>query len=141
MLKKIFKFLCIFIIFIIIYVYTPIKVGVEYENINFNENYIIVTPIAVTVATWKIIEAKDGDFSENPYVRLSGNYPKGYNYELECGHNYFVCYGEFTAKGYLYGEEYHNFTVENWDIITPIKRDTLFGFLYPKNYLCQLDCL
>lgn len=137
-MKKIIWTIIISIILLILFIFQwiPLKCAV---NIKANtETAILIKPQKVTGFDWKIINV-DGIGIED--IFLVGNIPtKKLKRKVISGHNIFLCQGFFTQKKEFNGQEYRTFYVENWDIVAPIKRDTILPeFLYPSKYLTMAD--
>lgn len=142
-MKRILKILLLVILVIAaIFLCTnfyPVKWSVTRQQLDDRKDYILVEPYLVTVAPWKIIEDKNGKYDDYCAVRLVGNEPNEFNSSVDLGHNIFVCYGKFLEDGNLAGETYKVFEVENWDILFPIKRNSIFSPFMPKSFLCKAD--
>lgn len=140
-MKKVIILLLLFLVVVFgIYFYRPIKFSVKIDELP-NKTYILVEPCATTLANWKIIGNQDEKFKTPLYVRLEGNGPAGFNYDFEAGKNTFICYGVFKEDGELEGEVFKVFEVTDWDILYPVKRNSLFSFCLPKSFICGADMI
>ncbi len=119
--------------------FIPIKFAVKQEDLDRSENYIIVKVQTATVAPWIAIGDNKGNYDMPKDVRLSGNVPSGFNYDVAVGQNAFVCYGKSGGTKDLYGEEYEDFNVERWEILYPVKRNSNLDWIWPDSYLCIFD--
>ena len=140
-MKKIIFSVCIVIIIIIALIpFKPIKYAVKKENIASGEDYIIVKVQKATVLTWIAIGDKSGDYDLPKDVRIIGAEPSGYNYDLECGDNTFICYGKYTEFGHTDDAgTYDIFKADGCDILYPVKRNSPLGFIMPKSFICNMD--
>ncbi len=145
MIKKIMlSGICILLIAIIVVSiigFSPVKKAVNKEAINYNKTFIIVKAQRSTISEWTVLEDNEGIIANEADVKLTGNIPSGYNYEFEIGQNQFLCYGRYMGMESQYPvslEEIMIFEVDSWEILFPIKRESLIPFL-PKNYLCKFD--
>ena len=121
--------------------FIPVKKAVKKEYLDKADNYIIVNVQKSTVSQWIAIGNNKGNYDVPRDVKLIGNVPDGYNYAVETGHNSFVCYGKFCGAGDFYGDKYDVFNVDRWEILYPIKRDSLFNGILPNSYLCIFDTI
>ena len=137
-MKKYILFAVGFIVIFLTYQLYPIKFTVNEDTLS-NKNYILVASCATTLSNWKIINNEQIKSDDDIYVRLEGNAPVNLNYNILSGNNIYVCYGEFLEDGNLMGETYKRFSVENWDILYPVSRNSVFDFILPDNYICNLD--
>ena len=90
-------------------------------------------------ATWSIVENNDDANEVQISVQLTGNYPTGFNYDVDVGGNTYICYGKFIDKQNIDGYKVEVFNVTNWDILYPIKRNSPISWLFPKWFLCNMD--
>jgi len=119
--------------------FIPVKKAVNEDSLDKNDEYIVVVVQKATISEWRIIGDNNGEHSIQEDVRLLGNAPSGYNYGIEFGFNTFICYGKYDGTGDLHGERYEIFVVERWEILYPVKRDSIFAWALPKTYLCRYD--
>lgn len=134
-------FILILILFIILYliIFYPIKFSINKKDLIDSKSYILVNMQSVTGFEWVIEEDKSGISNKGDYIRLEGNFPKGFNHNFEISDNTFVLYGMYSGKGDFYGYKYKVFNVSDWDIIYPIKHKYFFNFIYPKKYITKFD--
>lgn len=119
--------------------FMPVKQAIKQDSLDKTENYIIVNVQKATISEWIAIGDNKRDYNVPKDVRLTGNAPSGYNYDIEVGHNTFICYGKPDGDGDLHGEKYNIFNVERWEILYPVKRNSPFDWVLPNSYLCRFD--
>ena len=128
------------LVFIALFVgFTPDKKALKQDNLDKTDSYIIVHVQKATISQWITVGDNKGDYDIPKDIRLTGNAPSGYNYDVEVGDNAFVCYGKFDGVGDLNGEEYYVFNVDRWEILYPVKRNSPFDWILPNSYLCRFD--
>lgn len=119
------------------YIYFPMKIAVPKILINTDSEYIIVRQVRMTDIQWKIVPDEHCKYKDQNYARLSGDFPRGFNANVEMSENQFICYGqlvEYEPGGVI------EFNVTHWEIEYPIRYDwAVFPFLHPSAYLCKLD--
>lgn len=145
-MKKIIKFFVLVMAVIILVEVTmvlwlpPIKKAIKFEDIEKSKSYIIVKTARVTGSDWIVVDSNNTYFDVEKYIRIEGVEPDGYNFGIEYGNNSFVCYGEYIKKDYSDDTgTYDIFKSNSWDILYPIQRNSLLGFLMPKSYLSKYD--
>ena len=108
----------------------------ENEIVHKGLAHIMVQIEFSTGTGWILTDCESGPLSSPQEISLVGNVPNGFDYEVECGENTFVCFGSFSS------EDKSVFIVEEWEILYPIKRNaTLFpNWMYPKSGLYWFDC-
>lgn len=119
--------------------FNPVKVAIKEEDLKSKKQYILVQEQKSTVSQWVAIGDENGLFDKEIDVRIKGNTPSGYNYDLQCGNNTFVCYGKFTGLVDAPAGTYQQFDATDWDILYPVKRSSLFNFIIPKTSICKID--
>ena len=133
-------FLLLAIVLIVVLVgFIPVKQAIKQDSLVKTENYIIVKVQKATISEWVAIGDNKGDYDLPRDVRLTGNAPSGYNYDVEVGDNTFICYGNSDGIGDFHGEKYDIFNVEKWEILYPVKRNSFFDWILPNSYLCRYD--
>ena len=123
------------------------KVAVFERNIK-DEQYILCKGVRTTGFDWCIIKDETGeeypDFSK--VIRVVGieDPSNTENYALFCGDNTYVFY--ITGKRYAYDEEismsYWEYTVKDWTVLYPVKRDCIFrpsGIFESRRYVTAND--
>lgn len=124
---------------VIIYGMMPVKQAINEDSLEKSKDFIIVNAQKSTISQWIAIGGNSGYYNEHKNVKLKGTPPSGYTYSVEAGHNTFVCYGHYVEEKDFYGEKYTVFNVESWEILYPIKRDSLFSKILPSSFLCNFD--
>lgn len=119
----------------------PVKRAIKYGNIDRNNTFILIKANKATVSKWFIYEDNSQQYNVPIPVRLNEDILSGYNYTIDIADNMFVCYGEYTEDKDLKGVIYKNFNVSSWNIINPIKRDSIFESLFPKKHLNFFDTI
>lgn len=119
--------------------FNPVKVAIKEEDLKSKNRYILVQVQKSTISEWVAIGDENGLFDKKIDVRIKGNEPSGYNYDLECENNTFVCYGKFTGLVDAPAGTYQQFDATDWDILYPVKRASLFNFIMPKTSICRID--
>lgn len=119
--------------------FIPMKQAIKRGGLDKSGNYIIVKVQKATLSEWIAIGDNNGNYDTPKNVRLTGNAPFGYNYNVEVGDNTFVCYGKDDGVGFLQDEKYETFNAERWEILYPVKRNSLFDWILPDSYLCRFD--
>lgn len=119
--------------------FIPVKHAVKQEHLEKTDEYIIVNVQKATISQWIAVGDNNGEYDAPKDVRLTGEAPSGYNYDVEVGHNTFICYGKFDGLGDLHGEKYDIFNVERWEILYPVNRNSPFDWILPNSYLCRFD--
>lgn len=119
--------------------FIPVKHAVKQNSLEEVDEYIAVNVQRSTISQWIAVGDNKGDYEVPKDVRLTGNTPSGYNYDVEVGHNTFICYGKFDGVGDLHGEKYDIFNVKKWEILYPVKRNSRFDWILPNSYLCRFD--
>lgn len=119
--------------------FIPVKRAIKQDGLDKAASYITVNVQKATISQWIAVGDDKGDYDTPRDVRLTGNVPSGYNYDVEAGHNTFICYGEFDTAGDFHGEEYDIFNVETWEILYPVKRNSSLDWILPSSYLCRFD--
>ena len=120
--------------------FKPIKQAIKIHELNNDISYIVVIPAKVTGADWMIIDSNNCKFDEEDYIRIVGNEPKFLDFSIQYADNKFICYGKYVQEDYE--DEtgiYDVFESSAWDIVYPIKRNSIFSFFMPKSYLTELD--
>ena len=131
--------LIIILLFVASY-FAPVKFAIKQEDLRDTESYIIVqVQHSTAVSIWVAVGDNNGKYNEPVSINLLGDEPQLYSYEIEFGGNQFVCYGNYLDEGDFHGEVYKNFEITGWDILYPIKRDSLFNFILPNSYICRYD--
>lgn len=125
---------------IFLYEFYPVKFSVKKENISGKE-YILASPydITTTMANWKITGDEHGLVNIPYYVSMQGNKPQGFNFEIYTAENIFVCYGYFMEDEEFEGESYKVFYAQDWDILYPVKRNSMFSSIMPKAFIANID--
>lgn len=139
--KYIICFLLVSLSLICVRGFLPVKYAVKRDNLNITGDYLIVKVQKSTISQWVAIGDSKGIYDDNIDVRLTGNVPSGYNYDIETGENIFICYGVFDGSADLHGQKYDIFNVESWEILYPVKRNSLFDKVLPDSYLCGFDTM
>lgn len=152
-MKKIILTIASIMAIIVAIGYIPVKFAKNIEDFDVNsDEYVICYETAVTGADWyRILEydkAKTGnlpfeecatDVEEFNFVTKESSLSYRNNLGLSTGNAYIV-YGEHLKEP-IEDEFYDNvaYTFEAWDIIYPVDRNTIFGSLLPKSYICVFD--
>ena len=79
--------------------------------------------------------ALDNSYDYTGYIGLTGKIPlNAYrNYYPSIRFNKFICYGSVVGENTFEEYKYWEFNVENWDVLYPVTRDSIFpDFLQPK---------
>lgn len=118
--------------------FKPIKKAVQTSELQ-EKDYIMVKALQSTAATWSIVADNYGLYEMPMEVTLTGMYPSVI-YDVQTGGNVFICYGEygediFTTAGYWN----KNFRVEEWDILYPIKHNSIFSLFLSDKYLYPFE--
>lgn len=120
----------------------PVKYAVKREKLDIKRSFIFIQEQKTTVSPWKAIGDQATSYFTPLNVRINGEEPSNYNYGVEIGHNTFVCYGYYSRTGDLGGsDKYSIYEATGWNIVYPIKRDSIFGSILPKSYLCVFDMI
>lgn len=139
--KYIIYVLLVAISLICLSVFSPIKYAVKQGNLNKADDYLIVKVQKSTISEWIAIGDNKCIYDDAKNVRLTGNIPSGYDYNIETGGNIFICYGKVEGTSDLHGEKYYIYNVENWEILYPVKRNSCFEKVLPDSYLCGFDIM
>ena len=107
----------------------------ENEIVHKGLAHIMVQIEFSTGTGWILTDCESGPLSSPQEISLVGNVPNGFDYEVECGENTFVCFGSFSS------EDNSVFIVEEWEILYPVKRRATFfpNWMYPKSGLYWFD--
>lgn len=125
------KKFCVFCLIATMLNYFPINFAVK-EIQDDGRDYIFVKQTKVTGFSWFKV-GEDGEFDE--YILLKGNTPPNFDlvnrlYDTE---NIFVCWGKYGEKEVVDGEVSAVFYVDEWEIMYPIKRNSVLpDFLNPQ---------
>jgi hypothetical protein len=146
-LKWIAIILILFVVIFIISNLIPIKMAVNRDakfikKSNNFEDAIICKNEQVTGATWAMIGNKNGLFADNKgeYIHIEGSTPENaLNSSLLKTPNKYIFYGKFTGNRTVDGEKNRVFLVSAWEIVYPVKRDTIRGFFTSSKYLNIFD--
>ncbi len=125
------KKFCFFLAIVLVLNYFPVNFAVK-EIQNDGRDYILVAQTKTTGFQWCKVEA-DGTVED--YILLKGNAPPNYDYpnRLYDTENIFVCWGEYREREVVDGTISEVFNVDEWDIMYPIKRNSLLpDFLNPE---------
>lgn len=102
-------------------------------------SYYIVEWDQITGASWKIVGNQDGYYDIPMYVEVDGDLPAiSSKIHLSSGGNKYICRGTFIKESEINDIYIYNF--DNWDILYPISRNSIFDFL-PDNYICLMDLI
>ena len=118
----------------------PVKTAITQDEIKeLNAPYYLVKKEFSSAAQWIVIGDQNGEYPEPRYADLRGKFPS-VDYVLQIMDNVYVCYGEYVGQrdNPAVTEPFYVFDVSGWDILYPVKRDSVFQ-LWPKGYLCRID--
>lgn len=121
---------------------STLKTAIRHKDIR-GSKYILCKSVLVTGYDWIAIEDENGKMTPT-YCKITGANPQGdlkLNYEFMTADNTYVFY--ITEKKEYYSEELKEncveYVVSGWDILYPIKREPLSGFLLPRKYFTLKD--
>lgn len=117
----------------------PEKHAIKDKELENKGEYFIVKVQRSTAALWSVVGDEKRLYYEPIDAIFVGNYPSGYNYDVEVGDNTFICYGEFIKESEFGGYRNSIYEIYDWDILYPVKRNSPFNLLLPKSYLCKID--
>jgi len=143
-MKKMPIIIIVFLFLIAVFVYNilPEKYAVKREDLlNSNEAYYLVEWVRTTGIEWMIVGDQTGLYSEAKYAMLIGEVPDIVsNYSIATARNTYVCYGEYIGEkeNTILGETLSEYIMIGWDILYPIKRNTVLPF-WPSSYLSRMD--
>ncbi|MDP4093473.1 MAG: hypothetical protein Q8920_08940 [Bacillota bacterium] len=137
--------LIIFVLTIVALNFIPIKNCINIKDIIDRGNKAIICKHdQVTGASWVVIGDSDGLFEEGKgeYIDIIGNIPDTkLNSSVLLGDNEYLFEGSFVETKELHGERYRVFNVTDWDMVNPIDRASLRGYISPRSYLNIFDFL
>jgi hypothetical protein len=136
--------LIIFTSIIVILNFIPVKISAHIKNIKTDDTGVIICEYdQVTGASWRIIGDSKGLFKkgEGEYIDITGKTPgEKLDWTILLGeNNKFILHGKFIGTKEIAGENCRVFEVSHWDIVYPINRTTLRGYVSPKGYLNIYD--
>ncbi len=140
-LSKILIYIILGIMFFLFFF--PVKIAVNEHNIKSYDNleYYIISPTDATGGFW--VGYNDKEY-EIYFINLKGN-----SFETDLGvsilgnfdtvrlKNKFVVYGEKNIV--IEESKSYDINITKWDIVAPIKRDSLYGFVASDKYLTLWD--
>ena len=140
MCKKIVYIILGLILFIFFF---PIKMAVDegdVESYDDLEGYFI-TPTDATGGFWYTNDTKEGEIY---FINLIGNSPEKSlsscmfgDFETVRIKNKFIVYGKKNLV--IKESKSYDMDIVKWDIVAPIKRDSLYGFIASSKYLTLWD--
>lgn len=131
----------VLILTVFAYWISPVKHAIKEESLkNTGEHYYLIKYTQTTVSMWKIIGDNTGYYQTPKYVILEGDVPDIVkNYDIAIGDNVYVCYGEYIGEKETPAQEILSaYNLTGWDILYPVKRDSVFQF-WPKSYISRMD--
>jgi hypothetical protein len=119
--------------------YYPIKTAVKESDIECTGEYVICNPAYSTGFEWGCMSSstmyEGGIFIEGALEKPRS----AIKYDV-LPNNSFIFYGEFIGERDSDVGKYPVFRAKNWDIIAPVKRNTIFpNFLCPQYGLSWVD--
>lgn len=140
MLKKIFVIVSLVLVLAVSFLFFfPVKRALKRDELYSSQNYILVRGQKSTVSQWVAIEKSGIEFEEPQNYKLMQNHPEGFNYSVESAENIYVCFGEDDGTETINGDSYNKYNVKRWEILYPIKRNSIFAKVLPKSYLALID--
>lgn len=142
--KRIYIMYLICIIIFIIYIpnLIPIKYAAKEKNLKIEKNYILCRNQKVTGFNWLILGDINGKYKNPEDIEIIGKTPyETFNYTIDKTENTFVFYGEFIENRIKDGEDkpHKVFQASDWDILYPIKRNSLRQGFVPQKFLSVYD--
>ena len=151
MIKQKINFILLVCIYVSVLIgYFPLKIAKNHSEYDLNsKDYIVCMETRVTGCNWtRIIKSKSEnllDAINNGMIvtedfNFTDKTPLNSLYDLEMSNNVYVVYGEQFDKP-IQDEFYDNirYTCEQWEIVYPIKRQSIIGCFLPNGYLCIWD--
>lgn len=143
-------FILLFVSYRIYIFLKPIKYAIKMTDKNTYHNYFLCESITVTGAKWRLnYNKKQENKYGKPfqYIHLIGKSPeKSLKIELldsSIVNNTFLLQGYFTSRDYypFYDiiDDVEVLHITDWEILYPVRRDYIFHFLLPKQYLIKND--
>jgi hypothetical protein len=135
-------FIIIIIIFLVvgIILYYPVKIAKNKDILTNNDNYIICEIVMTTGFDWRIEKSSIGKVGLVFIEGISTNLIKELSYSIIWGNNEFIMWGNFLSNKNYDGGSYPVFEVTKWEILFPVKRETIVpSFLTPKYGLTFFD--
>jgi len=118
--------------------YYPIKSAVDEDSVELSgKDYIICRAAYATGFHW-IVEKSSSSYEGFVFVEGVMEDPYSFDYNV-IPHTLFVLYGSFIGERIFSDEMIPIFKAESWDVLKPVDRGSMPGFLSPPYGLSWFD--